>query len=115
MVKYCYILWPLRIYDGHLGHLTTICYNLSSFGTFFRFWYHLPRKIWQPWHEPPLSATGNKKSCNSATGIKNRGTWAAVRLTNKIWAPVRLEFKNSGNMGSSATDKQNMGTSATGI
>jgi hypothetical protein len=23
--------------------------QLRSFGTFFRFWYHAPRKIWQPW------------------------------------------------------------------
>jgi hypothetical protein len=27
----------------------TIWYILYSFGTFFRFWYHVPRKIWQPW------------------------------------------------------------------
>jgi hypothetical protein len=26
----------------------TIWYNLCWFGTFFRFWYHVPTKIWQP-------------------------------------------------------------------
>jgi hypothetical protein len=25
-----------------------VWYILCSFGTFFRFWYHVPRKIWQP-------------------------------------------------------------------
>jgi hypothetical protein len=25
---------------------------MYSYGTFFRFVYHLPRKIWQPWKEP---------------------------------------------------------------
>jgi hypothetical protein len=27
----------------------TIWYSLCSFGTFFRFGYHVPLKIWQPW------------------------------------------------------------------
>jgi hypothetical protein len=32
----------------HLGYFMTIWYILCSFGAFFRFWYHVPRKIWQP-------------------------------------------------------------------
>jgi hypothetical protein len=31
-----YILWPFGIFCGY-------------FGTFFPFWYVVPRKIWQPW------------------------------------------------------------------
>jgi hypothetical protein len=27
----------------------TIWYILCSFGTFFRLWYRVPRRIWQPW------------------------------------------------------------------
>jgi hypothetical protein len=36
------ILWDVE-------YFMTICYILSSLGTFLRFWYHVPRKIWQPW------------------------------------------------------------------
>jgi hypothetical protein len=49
----------LRIFGtfyDHLVHFVFIWYILYSFwcilysfGTFFRFWYHVPRKIWQPW------------------------------------------------------------------
>jgi hypothetical protein len=41
---------------GHLIYFMDIGYLLLSFGTFcahlvpfLRFWYHVPRKIWQPW------------------------------------------------------------------
>jgi hypothetical protein len=47
--KCWYILWPFGIYYWHLGCFMTIWYILCSFGTFFRSWYHVPRKIWQPW------------------------------------------------------------------
>jgi hypothetical protein len=36
------------IFYGHLEHFTVIWDILGSFGTFFRFWYIMPRKIWQP-------------------------------------------------------------------
>jgi hypothetical protein len=46
------------VFYGHLEYLTVIWYILWSFGTFcdhlayiFPFWYHVPRKIWQPWSE----------------------------------------------------------------
>jgi hypothetical protein len=46
----------VHIFYGHLEHLMDICDILWLFGTFcvhlvhfFRFWYHVPRKIWQPW------------------------------------------------------------------
>jgi hypothetical protein len=29
----------------------TIWYILCSFGTLFHLWYHVPRKIWQPWFQ----------------------------------------------------------------
>jgi hypothetical protein len=44
-----YILWPFGIFYGRLGYFMTIWYILCSLGTFFRFWYHAQRKIWQPW------------------------------------------------------------------
>jgi hypothetical protein len=45
-------LWPLGIFYGPLGYFMTIQYILCSFGNFFRFWYHVPRKIWQPCFSP---------------------------------------------------------------
>jgi hypothetical protein len=43
------ILCRFGIFYGGLGYFMTIWYILYSFGTFFRFWYHVPRKIWQAW------------------------------------------------------------------
>jgi hypothetical protein len=34
------------IFQGHLEYFTDIWVILCAFGTF---WYHVPRKIWQPW------------------------------------------------------------------
>jgi hypothetical protein len=45
-------LWPFWTFSGDLGYFMTIWYIFYSFGTFFpRFWYHVPRNIWQPLHE----------------------------------------------------------------
>jgi hypothetical protein len=52
MGKCLYILWPFGICYGYLGYFMTIWYILCSFGTFFRFWYRVPRKIWQPCFQP---------------------------------------------------------------
>jgi hypothetical protein len=41
-------------FNEYLGYFMTIWYILCSFGTFFRFWYHTPRKIWQPCQGPLL-------------------------------------------------------------
>jgi hypothetical protein len=38
----------LYIFWSYLEYFMTIWYILCSFGTFFRFWYHVPRKILQP-------------------------------------------------------------------
>jgi hypothetical protein len=38
--------WPFEILYEDLEYFMTILY---SFGTFFRFGYHVPRKTWQPW------------------------------------------------------------------
>jgi hypothetical protein len=55
MEKCLYILRPFGIFYGyfwicydHLVHFVFIWYILCSFGTFFRFWYHVPRKMWRP-------------------------------------------------------------------
>jgi hypothetical protein len=47
---YTYLL-PFWIFCRHFGYFMTICYIwyiLCIFGTFYRFWYHVRRKIWQP-------------------------------------------------------------------
>jgi hypothetical protein len=46
--KCWYILWPFGIFFGHLVYFMNIWFHLCLFGTFFRFWYHATRKIWQP-------------------------------------------------------------------
>jgi hypothetical protein len=54
--QFGYILEGLEIgifyghleYDTHLVYLKDILYIFWSFGTFFPFWYVVPRKIWQP-------------------------------------------------------------------
>jgi hypothetical protein len=51
--KCWYILWTLRIFYKHFGNLVTIWYISCWWGTFFRFWNHAPRKIWQPWPKVP--------------------------------------------------------------
>jgi hypothetical protein len=43
-LKCRYILWTSVIFYGHLGYSMTIWYSLCSFGTFFRFGYHVARK-----------------------------------------------------------------------
>jgi hypothetical protein len=43
------------IFYGYLGYFMTIWNILCSFGTFFRFWYRVPRKIWQPWSVVKIS------------------------------------------------------------
>jgi hypothetical protein len=43
------ILWPFRIFYGHLGYLCN--HRVLHFVLIWkkiRFWYHVPRKIWQP-------------------------------------------------------------------
>jgi hypothetical protein len=42
------ILQTFGIFYKYLGYVITISYLLLSVDTFFRFWYHEPRKIWQP-------------------------------------------------------------------
>jgi hypothetical protein len=51
------ILQTFGIFYDHLVHFVFIWYifpvwvHFSGLGTFFRFWYHVPRKIWQPWSD----------------------------------------------------------------
>jgi hypothetical protein len=49
MGKCWFMLWPSGLFYRHLGYFMIIWNMLCSFGRFFRFWYHVPRKIWQPW------------------------------------------------------------------
>jgi hypothetical protein len=56
LIRKCwYILWPFGIFLGHLEYCKDICdiydhlvHFLLIGYSFFRFWYHAPRKIWQP-------------------------------------------------------------------
>jgi hypothetical protein len=43
------ILWILGTFYDHLVHFVFIWYI-----HLFQFWYHTPRKIWQPWYGIPL-------------------------------------------------------------
>jgi hypothetical protein len=62
--KCWYILRPFWIFYGHLGYFCTICCILRLFGTFFRFWCHITRKIWQPW-----------SGTNQNTSKKTKSNW----------------------------------------
>jgi hypothetical protein len=53
--------WPFGIFYRHLRYFTTIWYILCSFGTFFGFWYHVARKIWQPWFSPANVALTSRR------------------------------------------------------
>jgi hypothetical protein len=55
-----YILYSFGTFCIHLVHFVFIWYILYSFGTFFRFGYHAPRKIWQPWWSPNKRAVLRK-------------------------------------------------------
>jgi hypothetical protein len=48
----CNISQTLEIFYDHMLHFVFIWY-------IFRFWYHVPRKLWQPWHrlESPFLQT----------------------------------------------------------
>jgi hypothetical protein len=51
LLIYCIAVWDiLRTF----GIFYDTGYILSSFVIFFRFWYDVPRKIWQPWLECQL-------------------------------------------------------------
>jgi hypothetical protein len=56
---------PFGIFYGHLRYFMTICCSLCSFGTFFRFWCHAPRKIWQPWSIQMFAAFSQKIKLDS--------------------------------------------------
>jgi hypothetical protein len=47
-----YIFWPFGIFYGHLGYFMTIWCICVHLVHFFLFWYHVPRKIWQPCPKP---------------------------------------------------------------
>jgi hypothetical protein len=42
------VLWPFGKFSVHLVNVVAIWDIVWSFGTFFPFWYVVPRKIWQP-------------------------------------------------------------------
>jgi hypothetical protein len=64
------MLWTFGIFYEHLGYFLTIWYILCSFVTFFRFWYHEPRKIWQP---RPRSLVVSEQSVLSRLDILSFG------------------------------------------
>jgi hypothetical protein len=64
------ILQTFWIFYDHLVHFMFI------FGPFFRFWYHMPRKIWQPW---PLFLFSTHKQCSLIL----------VFITALLWFPQK--------------------------
>jgi hypothetical protein len=43
-----YILWPFVQLSGHLAYFMAMWHMFPRFGTFYPFWYVVPRKNWQP-------------------------------------------------------------------
>jgi hypothetical protein len=59
--KYWYVLRPFVPFYCYHKYVMAIWYNLWSFGTFFPFWYFVPRKIWQPCPRPPEGGHKHEK------------------------------------------------------
>jgi hypothetical protein len=53
-----YILWLFGQFSFHLEYFMAIWHIFTRFGTFYPFWYVVPRKIWHPWFQ-----RGSKRSC----------------------------------------------------
>jgi hypothetical protein len=53
------ILWPFGIFYRHLGYHHLVHFVFIWY--LFRFWYHVPRKIWQPCSRNKLNSTSQKK------------------------------------------------------
>jgi hypothetical protein len=93
----------VEIFSGQLEHFMIIWYILCSFGTFLRFWYHVPRKIWQPWikvHPKFFDRNGFSKNRSlaaefgaelAAQVLPQRGDDAAVLVLRL----VRVEDENA--------------------
>jgi hypothetical protein len=47
-------LCPFCILCGQMVYFMSFWYILWRFGIFSPFWYVVPRKIWQPWQDPPV-------------------------------------------------------------
>jgi hypothetical protein len=75
------ILWTLGIFYDHLVHFMLNCYIFS------RFWYHVPRKIWQPW------STTDDLAQESVSRLKG-----ALALFQKIW-PIFFSKKLESEIG----------------
>jgi hypothetical protein len=62
--RYFMAIWNiLRTFGIFYDHLVHLC----SFGKFLRFWYHVTRKIWQPWswiRPKPVLVGGNHRPEN---------------------------------------------------
>jgi hypothetical protein len=70
------ILRTFGIFYDHMVHFLFIWYIL------FRFWYQVPRKIWQPWSPPATEETGAMgREIESRHGIEEQ------LLVEKIMAP----------------------------
>jgi hypothetical protein len=93
----------VEIFSGQLEHFMIIWYILCSFGTFLRFWYHVPRKIWQPWikvHPKFFDRNGFSKNRSlaaefgaelAAQVLPQRGDDAAVL----VLLLVRVKYENA--------------------
>jgi hypothetical protein len=82
----------------------TIWYIWCWFGTFFRFWYHVPRKIWQPWAQrstPSPRETRLQRSSTGRDGLlltewKETQPWSSLsgRGGGEGWRPCREGFRS---------------------
>jgi hypothetical protein len=79
------ILRTFGIFYGHLEYFTDIWYILGSFGMYnrlfilFRFWYHVPRKVWQPLLEHCSSGIPGSLLTNGPTPILANQTLTSWR------------------------------------
>jgi hypothetical protein len=76
----------IGIFYEHLSYFITFWYILCSFDTFFRFWCHAPRKIWQPcMRQPDMAFCLCQESSHLQAGSGCSGTpFGNIRPSNSM-------------------------------
>jgi hypothetical protein len=82
---------PFGVFYWHLVNFMTIWYIVCWFGTFFRFWYHVPRKIWQSWGWDHFSVPSDIEPAPSRPSLCFCFSWRfPENVCTKCWKMFRV-------------------------
>jgi hypothetical protein len=87
-------LMVILIFYEHLGYFMTIWYILCTFGNFFRFWYHVRRKIWQPSAVAQFNTYNGKKDWPLLSSVLSNTFFALFSNANKTKNHFKLVVCN---------------------